>query len=575
VFEKDFALHLNVLNYPSLIFTNAATDPYATVSNANQPPASWNTALQTQLTNIVGNTNYDLGHLFGASGGGGNAGCIGCVCIDPTTQVPKGKGSGITSPATGSVNPSSTYPPSGDNFDIDYVAHEMGHQLGANHTFSFNVEGSGVNMEPGSGSTIMAYAGITGPLTDVQQHSDPYFHIASIDQIQENLIAKTCDIETPIANNPPVIAALPTYNIPRGTAFVLTASATDAENDPLSYVWEEVDDAAAPIDKNNIGTTFTGASFRSKFMGSNPTRYFPDFTSVMSGVLDNSNNKWEAVSLVPRTTNFAVTVRDNSPNVQQQQTAYGVQEIVVGDQGPFKLANQYADVNTPTPIQWLVANTNAAPYNVSNVKIDYTTNNGATWNILAASTPNDGSENFTFPSSLSGQTIKVRISAIGNVFYAVGSVTLTPLSACSSAAPTNVVVSNISPSAASISWMAYTGATYKVRYRKVGSAVWTEVNSTYPAINIYGLVDATTYEVQVALVCDNTVGAYSASVNFSTVVITYCDAETVLTDGEYISNITVANVNNTSTESTYTNYTANPALQINLTKEYHTLLVYL
>jgi hypothetical protein len=295
----------------------------------------------------------------------------------------------------------------------------------------------------------------------------------------------------------------------------------------------------------------------------------------MSGVLDNSNNKWEAVSLVPRTTNFAVTVRDNSPNVQQQQTAYGVQEIVVGDQGPFKLANQYADVNTPTPIQWLVANTNAAPYNVSNVKIDYTTNNGATWNILAASTPNDGSENFTFPSSLSGQTIKVRISAIGNVFYAVGSVTLTPLSACSSAAPTNVVVSNISPSAASISWMAYTGATYKVRYRKVGSAVWTEVNSTYPAINIYGLVDATTYEVQVALVCDNTVGAYSASVNFSTVVITYCDAETVLTDGEYISNITVANVNNTSTESTYTNYTANPALQINLTKEYHTLLVYL
>jgi hypothetical protein len=257
VFEKDFALHLNVLNYPSLIFTNAATDPYATVSNANQPPASWNTALQTQLTNIVGNTNYDLGHLFGASGGGGNAGCIGCVCIDPTTQVPKGKGSGITSPATGSVNPSSTYPPSGDNFDIDYVAHEMGHQLGANHTFSFNVEGSGVNMEPGSGSTIMAYAGITGPLTDVQQHSDPYFHIASIDQIQENLIAKTCDIETPIANNPPVIAALPTYHIPRGTAFVLTASATDAENDPLSYVWEEVDDAAAPIDKNNIGTTFT------------------------------------------------------------------------------------------------------------------------------------------------------------------------------------------------------------------------------------------------------------------------------------------------------------------------------
>src|SRR5690606_4008233 len=113
---------------------------------------------------------------FGKSGGGGNAGCIGCVCINPTTAVPKGKGSGFTSPANGI--------PSGDAFDIDYVAHEMGHQLGANHTFSHNLEGSGVNMEPGSGTTIMGYAGITGPDTDVQQNSDPYFHKVSIGQVQ-------------------------------------------------------------------------------------------------------------------------------------------------------------------------------------------------------------------------------------------------------------------------------------------------------------------------------------------------------------------------------------------------------
>jgi len=140
------------------------------------------------LTANVGNTNYDIGHLFGKSGGGGNAGCIGCVCINPTTSVPKGKGSGFTSPANGIA--------SGDSFDIDYVAHEMGHQLGANHTFSHNLEGSGVNMEPGSGTTIMGYAGITGPDTDVQQNSDPYFHKASIGQVQANLIAKTCDVET-------------------------------------------------------------------------------------------------------------------------------------------------------------------------------------------------------------------------------------------------------------------------------------------------------------------------------------------------------------------------------------------
>ncbi|UKB80202.1 reprolysin-like metallopeptidase [Chryseobacterium sp. MEBOG07] len=566
VFEKDFALHLNVLNYPALIFDNPTTDPYASVTSATAPPGTWNTELQNQLTTVVTEANYDIGHLFGASGGGGNAGCIGCVCISPTTAEPEGKGSGITSPATGSVNPSATYPPSGDNFDIDYVAHEMGHQLGANHTFSHSIEGAGVNMEPGSGSTIMGYAGITGASYDVQPHSDPYFHIASIDQIQENLNEKTCDIETPIANNPPVIASLPTFNIPKGTAFVLTASATDAENDPLTYVWEEVDNAAAVINKNILGNTTTGATFRSKSTGINPTRYFPSFTSVMNGVLNNANNTWESVSAFSRTTNFAVTVRDNNPNIAQQQTNFAVQTVVVGDTGPFKLANQYADVNTPTPIQWLVANTNAAPYNVANVKIDYTTDNGTTWTVLAASTPNDGTENFTFPSSLNGQIIKVRVSAIGNIFYAVGPVTIGPLSACSSAAPTNVVVSNISNTSGNVSWMAYTGATYKVRYRKVGTTTWSEVDSAVPSINLTGLAEGTNFEVQVALACGTTVGTYSTSVNFTTLAITYCAASTLLTSEEYISNVTLNNVNNTTAASTYSNYTTNSALQVNLTK---------
>ncbi|MDQ1855821.1 reprolysin-like metallopeptidase [Chryseobacterium sp. WLY505] len=556
VFEKDFALHLNLQNFPNVIYIDPATDPYSAA--ATGAGGAWNTQLQTALTNNVGNTNYDIGHLFGKSGGGGNAGCIGCVCINPTTSVPKGKGSGFTSPANGI--------PSGDSFDIDYVAHEMGHQLGANHTFSHNLEGSGVNMEPGSGTTIMGYAGITGPDTDVQQNSDPYFHKASIGQVQANLIAKTCDVETTITNNPPVIADLPTYTIPKGTAFALTGSATDPENDPMTYSWEEVDDALVSINKYNLGNTTSGASFRSAAPNASPTRYFPKFTSVMNGVLNNANNTWEAVSTTARTTNFALTVRDNNSNVAEQQSAFKVQTIVVGDNGPFRLANQYADVNTPTPVQWIVANTNAAPYNVANVKIDYTTDNGTTWTVLSASTPNDGSENFTFPSSLNGQTIKVRVSSIGNVFYAVGPVSIAPLSACSSAAPTNVVVSNITVSSGSVSWMSYTGATYKVRYRKVGTTVWTEADTAVPSINLSNLIDGTTYEVQVALVCGTTVGTYSASVNFSTPALSYCAAASTSADYEYIANVTLANVNNTSANSTYTNYATNTALQINLTK---------
>lgn len=567
VFERDFALHLNVLSYPTLIYTDTATDGYDTVTDPYIFPDTWNLALQQKLTATVGNGNYDIGHLFGASGGGGSAGCIGCVCVNPTTANPYGKGSGITSPATGSVDPTLANPPSGDTFDIDYVAHEMGHQLGANHTFSHNIEGSGVNMEPGSGSTIMGYAGITGgSTTDVQANSDAYFHIASIDQVQENLIDKTCDVETTTTNNPPVIATLPTYNIPKGTAFVLTASATDPENDPLSYAWEEVDDAGLSINRNNLGNTTTGASFRSKLPTASPTRYFPAFNSVLSGVLNNANFTWESVSMRPRTTNFAVTVREDYTLPGFRQTAFGIQTIVVGNNGPFRLANQYANVNTPTPIEWIVANTNAAPYNVANVKIDYTTDNGANWTVLTNSTSNDGSENFTFPSSMNGQTIKVRISSIGNVFYAVGNVTIAPLAACSNVAPTNVVVSNITNFSASVSWMSYTGATYKVRYKKTSSSVWTEVDTTVPSLNLSNLSDGTTYEVQVALVCGNVIGTYSASVNFSTPIVTYCSASTSNATFEHISNVTVANINNTTTGSPYSNFTTSTALQINLTK---------
>ncbi|MDO3424111.1 M12 family metallo-peptidase [Chryseobacterium sp. APV1] len=571
VFEKDFALHLNVLSYPSLIYTNTATDPYATVTSASSPPSSWNTSLRDVLAANVGQANYDIGHLFGASGGGGNAGCIGCVCLDPvgTTYDPVagyGKGSGITSPATGSVNPSAANPPSGDNFDIDYVAHEMGHQLGANHTFAHSLESSGTNMEPGSGSTIMGYAGITGATTDVQPHSDPYFHVVSLDQVNDNLISKTCDVETSIANNPPVIADMPTYNIPKGTAFVLTASATDAENDPLTYCWEEVDNASVVINKTNIGTTTTGASFRSFNPTTSPVRYFPKLESVLNGYLDNSNNTWESVSQVARTTNFAVTVRDNNQNPTQQQADYNVQQIVVGNDGPFKVTTQYANVSAPTAINWDVVNTASAPYNVANVKIDYTTDNGITWTVLSALTPNDGAENFTFPSTLNGQTIKLRISSIGNVFYAIGKINVTAFAACDGSAVTGVTTSNITANSATLSWNPVLNATYIIRYRVVGATAWQQTTSTNPTITLSGLNDVTNYEVQVAAVCSGTPGAYSAITTFSTTGIPYCTAASTTAANLYISKVQVANINNTSAGATYSNFTTNPALQVNLVK---------
>jgi hypothetical protein len=180
VFEKDFAVRMVLIaNTDLVIYTNASTDPYTT---------SYNSQVQSTLTSVIGEANYDIGHLFVRASNNGNAGCIGCVCVNGS------KGSAFTAATV----------PTGDLFDIDYVAHEMGHQFGANHTFSFSNEGTGANMEPGSGSTIMGYAGITNQ--DVQPNSDAYFHAFSIQQVTNNVKNKTCQTNTATGN------AVPTAN---------------------------------------------------------------------------------------------------------------------------------------------------------------------------------------------------------------------------------------------------------------------------------------------------------------------------------------------------------------------------
>jgi hypothetical protein len=551
VFEKDFSLHLILQDFPQLIFTNPATDPYTTMSN-------WNSQLQTTLTNTIGDAAYDIGHMFGASGGGGNAGCIGCVCLS-------GKGSGITSPADAI--------PEGDNFDIDYVAHEMGHQVGGNHTFSMSLEtGTGTNVEPGSGSTIMGYAGITGG-TDVQPHSDALFHISSIAQVQNNLTSKTCDIETPIANNPPVIAALPSVTIPKNTPFVLTAEATDAEGDPITYIWEQADNATTSTTKANAGTLTNGPNFRSYTPTTDPSRFFPKLSTVLSGVLKNTiTPEWEAVSTVARTMNFKVTVRDNNADVAQQQTTTAIQTVTVSNNGPFQITTTKVYNNAPGPLTWDVVGTNAAPFNVANVKVDYSADNGNTWIVLAASTPNDGSEDFSFASFAAGTQLYVRISAIGNVFYTLGKVIVSQIVPCDGSAPVGLGASNITQTSVKLSWDPIASAVYTLKYRQVGNTNWTDVPTSTNSADIASLEEGLQYECQVASICSGTTGTYSASVFFTTALLDYCGLTSTNSNDEYISNVTVtpqagiAAMTNSSGAGNYTDYSSDPARLITLLK---------
>jgi hypothetical protein len=426
IFEVDMAVTFELIaNNNTLVFTNANTDPYSPAATGTG--GAWNTELQNYLTGAIGNAAYDIGHLFGATGGGGNAGCIGCVCTDdnPANSNDTEKGSAYTSPADGI--------PEGDTFDVDYVAHEIGHQMGANHTWAFNTEGTGVNAEPGSGSTVMAYAGITGA-NNVQQNSDPYFHYHSIKQVLDNLETQTCwnaNNSPAIANNPPVANAGSDHVIPQGTAYVLRGSATDPDGgDALTYCWEQTD--SGQVTNTTFGPTVTNGSMnRSQEPTSSPNRYIPKLSRVASGNLTQTNptinSAWETVATVNRTMNWALTVRDREPTAMGLggQTSYDLMSIqVTTAAGPFTVTSQTSNVSlemgTSQTVTWNVANTDVAPVNTANVNILMSTDGGATFPItLASNVPNDGSQDVTIPVTAPTSQARIIVEGAGNIFFAM------------------------------------------------------------------------------------------------------------------------------------------------------------
>lgn len=402
VFERDLAVRLNIIaNNNLVVYTNSSTDPYSPASGMD----SWNSQLQTTLTNVIGEANYDIGHLFGATGGGGNAGCIGCVCVNGQ------KGSGITSPADGV--------PAGDFFDIDYVAHEMGHQLGANHTFSEWVEGSGVNVEPGSGSTIMAYAGIT--TYNVQGNSDDYFTYRSILQIQNNLANKPCANNITLNNPALTITSGGNWTIPNGTAFILTGT-NPTNNAGATFTWEQNNSATGAVTGANsicYPTKPAGPNFRSLPPTDTPVRYMPAFSSVLN---NNLTSTWESVSTIGRTMAFTLTARDNIANGGQTNTA-STSITVSGTVGPFAVTSQNTsgiswNQGSTQTITWAVNNTTTL-VGSSNVDILLSTDGGQTFStVLASNTPNDGTENITVPN-VASQQCRIMIRPTGNIYYAL------------------------------------------------------------------------------------------------------------------------------------------------------------
>ena len=222
---------------------------------------------------VIGDENYDIGHNFNTSGGG-NAGCIGCVCNTGN------KGSGYT----GLPNPT------GDPFYVDYVAHEIGHQIGGYHTHNGTgtclKSGNNTEVEPGSGSSIMGYAGIC-PGQNIQDQSDDYFNYVNIRDISANIqagVSSTCPdiINTSSINSAPTADAGADYIIPINTAFQLTGVGEDPDSENvLTYTWEQNDNEEMQSPLLPVPFSTAGPMFRSRRGTTEPFRYFPQLSDIL------------------------------------------------------------------------------------------------------------------------------------------------------------------------------------------------------------------------------------------------------------------------------------------------------
>ncbi len=403
IYERDLGIRLQLVdNTDNLFFVSG--DNY---SNGNSLVMTEEN--QTEITSAIGAANYDIGHVFGTSGGG--YGYYGVVCND--NWKAKGVSNGFNAIS--------------DESAIDLVAHEIGHQFDARHTFN-GTTGScgggrvaGSAFEPGSGSTIMAYSGYCGT-ENVQLETDAMFHAKSIEAIDDftsrgygAICAGSLNTDNPGA---PSINPGRNFVIPVSTAFVLSAEGNDDDGDALSYAWDQVNIGHA-TNIDSFGTDITNNPLmRSYLPRSTRSRYFPRLEAVLS----DSNNKAETLPTRDRSLKFRASVRDGRGGMDSDDVTI----IANSAAGPFRVTSHgnpasLSGGDTQT-VNWSVANTDKPPVNCTNVDIDLLMLDARKENYcvaqLAGDVPNTGSATVALPN-LSAANARLRVSCSNNIFYAL------------------------------------------------------------------------------------------------------------------------------------------------------------
>lgn len=397
VYEQDLSIRMVLVpNNSNLVYTNPSTDPYT-----NNDTSALLDENQQNIDSVIGSPNYDIGHVYATEPGG-------LAWIESVgDSAVKAQG------ATGSTTPV------GDAFWIDYVAHEMGHQFGANHTFNTSSDSqrnASTAYEPGSGSTIMAYAGITGPNSDLQDHSDPYFHSVSFDEIiafVDNVIP-TVGSRTSTGNTVPTVNAGNDLVIPARTPFELTAAGSDADNDQLTYSWEERD--LGPANLLNSPDNGQSPLFRVFNPTSSPSRTFPK----LDDIINNTITPGEKLYATSRTSHYRITVRDNRIGGGGVNTDDMTLSVVdTGSAFAVTAPNSgitWAGKTTQT-VTWNVAGTTGNGINEANVRIRLSTDGGLTYpTTLFSSTPNDGTQTIVVPNVATTQA-RIRVEGVNSPFF--------------------------------------------------------------------------------------------------------------------------------------------------------------
>lgn len=411
IYENEMAMRFVIIdNNDKLIFLDPNTDPY---NNSDQGKVILGTNTSVIAQQGITSTSYDVGHVLSICFDIGGVAQGGSACQS-------NKGNGVTCNNDNDLT----------NIVTRVMAHEVGHQFDASHTWNIcqpndaNVDqqrASNFAYEPGSGSTIMSYAGSCSS-DNVSPDNDDYFHVASLEQMYKKTYsggnASSCSDKIPTTNHFPAIKVpSESYTLPISTPFVLEGSATDEDGDALTYCWEQFD--LGP--KVALGTNGAeGPLFRSFKPSNVGYRFFPKAGNILAGT---TTDKTEVLPNVSREMNFRLTVRDNNAQVGGvlwEDYSLDFTETA----GPFVItypsSAEKFKIGDQVNVTWDVANTNVAPVNCKAVNI-YGSYASALHQSdpnlvpLALNVPNDGSQAVYIPNKTSN-LFRIVIKAADNIF---------------------------------------------------------------------------------------------------------------------------------------------------------------